>query len=77
MCLFLVRLDSLDLVDYSRTSGPIENIGGNNADDDIDDYNADYFQPATSKHSHFHPEDMGLTCHEGTITSSSATTRIF
>lgn len=39
----LGRSDSLELVDYFRNSGPIENFDGNDVDDDIDAYEKGYF----------------------------------
>lgn len=54
----LARSDSLDLVDYSGLSGPDRDVGG--VYSDISAYDADYFEPLTSKHSHLHPEYMEL-----------------
>lgn len=65
MYLSSVRSDSLDLVDYSGSNGPIENVGGNH--DDINTCNTNYFQPTTDKHNHPHPEDRESVGFESTI----------
>lgn len=48
-------------MDYSGTCDSIENIGGNDVDDDIDACDVDYFQPTTSKHSYLYLEDVEQT----------------
>lgn len=73
MCLFSTRPDLLDLIDYSESNGPVENVGGDSVDDDIDAYNADYFQPITNKHSHLWPEDTEMISPEGAIPSNATT----
>lgn len=73
MCLFSARPDLLDLIDYSESNGPVENVGGDNANDDIDAYNVDYFQPITNKHSHLRPENPEMISPEGTIPPNATT----
>lgn len=64
----LAQSDSFDLVDYSGLSGPDRNVGGGYSD--ISSYDADYFEPFTSKHNYLCPEDMKPAGLEGTTTGT-------
>lgn len=71
-----MQSNSLELVGYSGTSSPIENVGGNDAGDNIDNHEEGYFQSDIRKHSHLWSKDLEQTGHESTIPSTADMTSI-